>query len=230
MDLKFLQRDHGGEGQGDLPDDGRDSYAVDARHFDLVHIDPWKAKTDYRDGLKSTIDAVRMLDELNPRLGYEVGTEEAIRPMTAQELDRLILGLKSALPPALFGKIAYAVIQSGTSLLETQNTGNYNPHRLQDMLAVCSKHGLKSKEHNGDYLDTALIRSKFDAGLDALNIAPEFGKLETETAIDKLRSHVERQQRAHAVVTKTLPHLREEERGQTAWMTEEAAIICARRI
>src|SRR5437879_4761000 len=52
----ILQRDHGGEGQGDSPDDGRDSYAVDAKYFDLIHIDPWKAKKSYHDGLAATIE------------------------------------------------------------------------------------------------------------------------------------------------------------------------------
>ena len=36
-----------------------------------------------------------------------------------------------------------------------------------------------SKEHNGDYLTNEDIKVRFEAGLDSLNIAPEFGQLET---------------------------------------------------
>jgi len=182
-DKVLLQRDHGGEGQGDHDDDGRESYAVDARHFDLIHVDPWKKKTDYAQGLASTIATITTLEKQNPKLRFEVGTEEAIRPTSPSDLMRLLTDLKSALSPAVFSKISYAVIQSGTSLRETHNTGAYDRKRLAEMLAVCAAFGLASKEHNGDYLSTDLIKSKFQAGLDAINIAPEFGKIETETCL-----------------------------------------------
>ena len=180
----ILQRDHGGEGQGDRPDDGIASYTADANYFDLVHIDPWKAKKDYASGMKATLETIQLLDRLNPKVGYEVGTEEAIHASTAQELQQLLDDLKASLDACAFAKIKYAVIQSGTSLRETHNTGSYDESRLDQMVEVCKSHNLLSKEHNGDYLETSLIKSKFDQGLDAINIAPEFGKIETETACE----------------------------------------------
>jgi hypothetical protein len=185
-DKVILQRDHGGAGQGDRPDDGVASYTADAKHFDLVHIDPWKAHKDYGSGMKATLETIQLLDRLNPKVGYEVGTEEAIHPSTAQELNQLLDDLKSSLATSAFAKIKYAVIQSGTSLQETHNTGHYDQSRLGQMIKVCKSHNLLSKEHNGDYLETALIKQKFAQGLDAINIAPEFGKIETETAIDMM--------------------------------------------
>ena len=47
------------------------------------------------------------------------------------------------------------------------------------MIEVCKIFGVKSKEHNGDYLSSEEIKQRFDCGLDALNIAPEFGQIET---------------------------------------------------
>jgi hypothetical protein len=182
----ILQRDHGGEGQGDRPDDGVASYNADAKHFDLVHIDPWKTKKDYASGMKATLDTIEMLEGLNPDLGYEVGTEEAIHPSTADELRQLLDDLKRKLPAGAFAKIKFAVIQSGTSLQETHNTGTYDSSRLGQMIKVCKSHDVLSKEHNGDYLETTLIRQKFTQGLDAINIAPEFGKIETETACEMM--------------------------------------------
>jgi hypothetical protein len=181
-----LQRDHGGEGQGDQPDDGIASYSADAKHFDLIHIDPWKARKEYADGLRSTIETMQRLDRENPRLQYEVGTEEAIRPMSTEQLDQFLRDIKEVLPAELFKKIRYGVIQSGTSLRETHNTGKYDEDRLAGMVEVCRGFGLLSKEHNGDYLATELIQEKFDAGLDAINIAPEFGKIETEAAMEAM--------------------------------------------
>ena len=41
-----------------------------------------------------------------------------------------------------------------------------------------------SKEHNGDYIPVNVIHEKFSLGLDAINIAPEFGLIETDTYLD----------------------------------------------
>ena len=50
------------------------------------------------------------------------------------------------------------------------NTGNYNPKRLEEMIGVCKEYGLKSKEHNGDYLTQKDYKDRFDIGLDSINI------------------------------------------------------------
>ena len=52
------------------------------------------------------------------------------------------------------------------------------------MIKVVKKYNLLSKEHNGDYLSTKCIKSKFKLGLDAINIAPEFGLIETLSYIE----------------------------------------------
>ena len=47
------------------------------------------------------------------------------------------------------------------------------------MLDVCKKHNLYSKEHNGDYISIDVVNEKFNLGLNSINIAPEFGVMET---------------------------------------------------
>ena len=54
------------------------------------------------------------------------------------------------------------------------------------MIDVCKRFGVLSKEHNGDYISTSVIKEKFDMGLDSINIAPEFGVIETQTYIDEI--------------------------------------------
>ena len=56
------------------------------------------------------------------------------------------------------------------------------------MIKVAKKHNLKSKEHNGDYIPEKLIREKMKLGLDSINIAPEFGLIETQTYLDEIKS------------------------------------------
>ena len=181
-----LQRDHGGPGQGNKDDDGFESLAYDAKHLQLIHIDPWKKYPEYVDGLEQTIKMIKFAYLINPQLIFEIGTEEAIRPFEAKELDQLVLDLWNVLPKEICNNIKYLVIQSGTSLKGTNQTGHYDSQRLLDMIAIAKKYNLLSKEHNGDYIPVSIIKEKFDLGLDSINIAPEFGLIETQTYINEI--------------------------------------------
>jgi hypothetical protein len=55
------------------------------------------------------------------------------------------------------------------------------------MLGVCKQFNILSKEHNGDYIPVSIIHEKFSLGLDAINIAPEFGVIETQTYLDEIK-------------------------------------------
>jgi len=182
----LLVRDHSGPGQGQFEDDGYESLTEDCKFFDIIHIDPWKKYPSFNLGLKETIRMIEHCYELNPNLQYEIGTEEAIRRFEPYELEELIIQLKDKLGPIIFDKIKYLVIQSGTSLKETTQTGEYDKDRLIDMVRVSRKYGLISKEHNGDYLPIDLIKEKFNYGLDSINIAPEFGVIETKVVLDEI--------------------------------------------
>ena len=67
-----------------------------------------------------------------------------------------------------------------------KNTGEFSAKRLEEMNRVCHNFGLLSKEHNGDYLTKQEIQQRFDLGLDTINIAPEFGQIETLCYIEAL--------------------------------------------
>ena len=54
------------------------------------------------------------------------------------------------------------------------------------MIKIAKNYNLKSKEHNGDYIPEELIREKMNLGLDSINIAPEFGLIETQTYLDEI--------------------------------------------
>ena len=182
-----LQRDHSGPGQGQYEDNGISSLIDDCKYLDLIHIDPWKKYSKYEEGLEWTIDMIKLCGALNSNIEFEIGTEEAIRRFEPDELDKLVQDLKLSLTPRLFKKIKYLVIQSGTSLKGTNQTGHYDNQRLLNMIAIAKKHNLLSKEHNGDYIPVSVIKEKFDLGLDAINIAPEFGLIETQTYLDNIK-------------------------------------------
>jgi len=185
-----IQRDHGGAGQGYIDDDGKESFKNDAVFFDLIHVDPWKKYPKFIEGVEETISNMIFIHNINPKIKFEVGTEEAIRRFSVEELDLLLDNLSEL---SFFDNIEYAVVQSGVGLdLGNQvNTGSYNPKRLEKMIEVCRKYDVKSKEHNGDYLDEQDYKHRFDLGLDSINIAPEFGQIETLCYLDEMGDDIE---------------------------------------
>jgi hypothetical protein len=126
---------------------------------------------------------------LNPNIRYEIGTEEGIRPIDSDELDRFVTHIKLRLEPNIYSNIVYLVIQCGTKLLVQSNIGNYVAEKLERMLLVCKKHNLIAKEHNGDWISQDIVREKERAGLSCINIAPEFGEIESSIIIDTFKQN-----------------------------------------
>lgn len=190
----LLCRDHGGENQGQVEDDGIESFTEDCTRFDLIHIDPFRVCKDVNSASKVTKEVIKTLFEINPKMMYEVGTEEAIFKYQPEDLKNFLNYLQTSLTPKQFAQIKYAVVQSGTGLdLSTRtNTGNFSKRRLSKFIKVVKEFNLMSKEHNGDYLtDSFDVELRFDTGLDAINIAPEFGQIESEYYLEQCKSDKE---------------------------------------
>lgn len=182
----IVQRDHGGPHQGKVIDDGIDSLKQDCSSgFDLIHIDPWKKCYDLHEGIVETVSLIKQCLAFNKNCKFEIGTEQAIREFSVPEVDKIFTDVKSLLGHD-FNSVVYGVIQGGTSILGTKNTGVFNTTRFEEMIQVCKKHELLSKEHNGDYLTNEELKTRFDLGLDSINIAPEFGVIETKTILEEI--------------------------------------------
>jgi fructose/tagatose bisphosphate aldolase len=185
----IIQRDHGGPGQGYDDDDGMRSFTNDAKFFDLIHVDPWKKYKDIEDGVRETVETIKYCLKVNPEIEFEVGTEEAIRKYTIEELNTILDSLRKKLTQAEFKKIKYAVVQSGVGLDlgKMKNTGNFDSDRLKCMVNVVHSYDILTKEHNGDYLLFNEIQKRFQIGLDAINIAPELGQVETCAVLELMK-------------------------------------------
>ena len=183
-----IMRDHAGPDQGIHKDDGYYSISVDAKNFDSIHIDPWIKHPTVTEGLEYTVDAIKLIYSINPFTTYEVLTEQAIRYFSVDQMNYFLEELQNRLEPNIFNNIDYAVIQSGVSidLVDQKNTGKFSLERFYSMIEVCNKFKLKSKEHNGDYLDFNALSYRFKNGLDSLNIGPEIAQIETLTILENL--------------------------------------------
>ena len=178
-------RDHGGASQGNSHDDGLESFAADCNFFDMIHIDPWNFTKNLDEAITLTCDYIRFCNSLNENTVFEIATEESIFYFDNEILKYFIDKVYNNLGD-LFNKITHIVIQSGTKLKENNQIGKYSSERLIDQLSIVKKFDKLSKEHNGDYLSVDLIREKFNLGRDSINIAPEFGYLQTCAILENL--------------------------------------------
>lgn len=182
-----IERDHSGPFQGLSEDDGYESLSEDCKYLDIIHLDPWKKYPSLDEGIKWTIGMINYCYKLNNNIYYEIGTEEAIRYFSIDELETLIITLKKSLEPCVYNKIKYCVIQCGNALCNGKNSSLYDERRLNEMLALVKRYHLISKEHNGDWVDIEVIKKKESIGLECINIAPEFGMIETSVILEKIK-------------------------------------------
>ena len=78
----------------------------------------------------------------------------------------------------------FVVGQTGTLTRLTSNVGHYDTPTAQKLSDITHKYGTGLKEHNGDYLSSAILLEHPVIGLDAMNVAPEFGLVETEALLE----------------------------------------------
>jgi len=183
----LVLRDHAGPAQGKTGDDGVESILSDIKAgVKFIHVDPWKIASNIEDAAAMTIKLVErcLLDD--NECHFEVGTEEAIFPYTASDLRRFLDILTRDLSPADFKKIVYCVIQSGTRVRADGNDGEFDAVRSREMATICHSFGLKTKEHNSDYLSVEEFVQRRKAGVDSFNIAPELGLTETKRVLELL--------------------------------------------
>ena len=205
--LCYFCRDHGGPWQRDkersnkLPVDeameiAKRSYLADAEAgFDLLHIDPTKdpmysTVVPLDIVLDRTMELIEYIEGKRKELGlkelaYEVGTEETLGGLIEpkayegfiQELFKRLN--EKGLPLPLF-----VVGQTGTLTRLTSNVGHYDTPTASNLSNITKKYGTGLKEHNGDYLKNTILLEHPIIDLAAMNVAPEFGLVETEAYLE----------------------------------------------
>lgn len=184
----ILCRDHAGPFQGIKADNGVKSLKVDASYMDIIHIDPWRMATNFKEGVEATIGYIKTCFRTNEYPMFEVGTEEAIFKYTPDQLREFLISLKKNLTSLEYDSVFSACIQSGVGLdlYNSKNIGNFSERSFLDFIDVCNEFDMVSKEHNGDFLTNEQIKWRFENGLNAINIAPEMGKIESKIYWDSI--------------------------------------------
>lgn len=151
--------------------------------FDLIHIDVSRVSQDMQESV-----ATKLFDyalSLNPDIMFEFGSEDN----TNTGLDESIANLDKQLVfvQKYKNNLKFFVTQTGSLTKHTQ-VGTFDPIVNKVTSEKIHSYGLMFKEHNADYLleNDLLYRTK--ANIDAVNIAPQLGSIQS-TVLYQLRDH-----------------------------------------
>jgi hypothetical protein len=154
--------------------------------FDLVHIDFCHYKGQKDEQLAETKKAIEHCLKLKPTIELEIGTDENrgtnYSLPNIKELEREIDYLQS------FSKPLYYVVQTGSLVMEINQVGSFNQPFVSSISKMLHTKGLKLKEHNADYLSKGEINMRKGI-VDAMNIAPQLGVIQTQTIITRCLIH-----------------------------------------
>ena len=181
----------------------KDSYLTDIQSgFKILHIDPSidpynKTTTDI------ILDRVYELYEFcseevlknNKEVIFEIGTEEQSGSTnTPYELEYTIEKVNNFCDKNNFQRPSFVVIQSGTRVAEMRNIGSFDSEirvknelaaeiQVPRMIEICEKNNIWMKAHNTDYVSNEALQSHPKLGIHAVNIAPEFGVIESKSIV-----------------------------------------------
>ena len=199
----YICRDHGGPWQrdeelkarlpvGEAMELARVSLEEDLRAgFNYLHIDPTKCPHPFTQEQLAdwTQELIGHCERLRAGLGvppvdYEIGAEDIRGGITTEQsfaayLERVTAGLARAglpLPTCIVG-------QTGTLTRMDRNVGRFDREQTARLAAVAARFGVGLKEHNGDYLSAASCRAHPELGVTGMNVAPEFGLVETDALL-----------------------------------------------
>ena len=222
--LCYLCRDHGGPWQRDEEraaklsvSDAMNKCIRSYKHdieagFDLLHIDPTK-DPEYSMGtvpfeivIDRTVEIIEELEKFRkekglPEIGYEAGTEETNGGLTSVDaFSNFIDTLVARLSEKGIKAPEFVVGQTGTLTRLTENVGNFNRENAALLSQNAAKHGVGVKEHNGDYLSDKILLEHPVLDITAMNVAPEFGTVETRAYLELARTEqrtVPEEKRSH---------------------------------
>jgi len=211
-----LCRDHGGPYQGSNEDKYTKNYAMKLakisykadidNNFKILHIDPSiNSKKNYVKRNVIIQDILELIEycysyskKKNKKIFFEIGTEEpSCFTGTTLELNCLIEDIifnlnKNKLPKPLF-----CVLQTGVRVKELSNVGILNNLKylksnfikIREISKICKKYKMFLKQHNTDYLNKIILQRLPNLNIDAANVAPECGYVESLALFEILKKY-----------------------------------------
>mgnify|MGYP006157547793 FL=1 len=209
----ILCRDHGGPYQNEnenkkkysfdeVMENAKKSFSVDIQsNFQIIHIDP-------TENLISDLTQDEMLNRIydlyefcyliankyNKKIFVEIslGKEDG-GVSNFSEIEYGIKKIKEFCNNKKLPLPLFMVIKTGNHVLETRNIGILEDivdgkgleeeGEIKKMIKFCNEENIMIKEHNGDYLGESTLRYHPKIGIHGINVAPEFGVIETKAIL-----------------------------------------------
>lgn len=146
--------------------------------FNLIHVDTSGSANPYQ-------TAEQMFSSLmccSAPLEFEFGTEENIGTAVSAEKFEMDVQFITTLYPTIL-KPKYVVGQTGSLVKSNIQAGKFDPEVVKKLVSIADKYGVKLKEHNADYITRKEVQLRRDLGVGAINVAPEFGVIQTQALI-----------------------------------------------
>src|SRR5207302_11475576 len=119
---------------------------------------------------------------------YEVSLERTSGELSLpSEFDRFVGQLVRELERRGLPRPLFIVGNTGTLTRMDRNVGAVDFDAVAELVRIAREHGLVFKEHNADYLDAEELARHPDAGIGMANVAPEFGRLESDALLELCR-------------------------------------------
>lgn len=159
------------------------SYDIEAG-VELIHVDV--SRVD--DSFAVADELINYALNLNPRLLLEFGSEEN----TGENLNKTLSHLDEQLSYCQQYKnnIKFFVSQTG-SFIKSEQLGSFNLDYNKTIANKIHAAGFLFKEHNGDYITNEDLILRKQVGIDAINVAPQLGVVQTKTLYQMSKNSLE---------------------------------------
>jgi hypothetical protein len=152
--------------------------------FDLIHVDMCHLNGTHAEKLEMSRKLIEHVQDRDKDMRFEIGTDENVGEAEADlaRIEADIDYFKAFCDPEFY------VVQTGTLIKEINQVGTYQAGSVRAMSNLLHNKGVKLKEHNADYLghhDLSMRRGV----VDAINIAPMLGVLQTSFVLHRCLHH-----------------------------------------
>ena len=212
----ILCRDHGGPFQGNNEKEqklslkeamhkAKQSFVADIKAgFKILHIDP-------SEDIEQEISIDEMLERIYELYDFcysvakenkkdvsfeiSIGKEDG-RVHKLEEIDYALSNIENFCLKRNYPKPLFVVVKTGNYVMETKNIGVFeeivkgnrpdDENNIKKIISLCNERKIMIKEHNTDYISDEALKTHPKIGIHAINVAPEFGVVETRALLSWL--------------------------------------------
>jgi fructose/tagatose bisphosphate aldolase len=150
--------------------------------FQLIHVDVSRVPAS------SQVRVARELFEhaiqLSPDIHFEYGTEDNSIDDPQNAIDSVLAMISIAREFA--PHVQYISSRTGSLTKQTQ-VGSFKRATVTSIAHALHERGILFKEHNADYLNRDAVRLRKECGVDALNVAPQLARLQSDCIAHYMR-------------------------------------------